>query len=175
MTDFLEKTLENIIYNNQKGIEKRGLTIGHRNLMKQIALPSGKYIDLLAFDINEHTIDCTIYELKKEKVTFEALFQIANYAVELRHALEPYFERTIINKVLIGNDCNPGIAFLNNEVFSTEIYTYEYLVDGIYFKQLAKTSTLAGTDTGFNVFQPKIGSESLVYMLLEKALEKENF
>lgn len=148
---FLEKNLEDIIWQNVNTEEGRML-LAERGLnipgitYRQVSFGSYGTADLVNFYItNSLQEKCayyrvfTIYELKKEKVGIEAVMQAHRYKTALLQHLEkvqssrPFDD--IVRVVVIGSsiDSNSDFTFLYNYLFDTEIYLYDYKIDGIHF------------------------------------------
>lgn len=148
---FTEQNLEDLIYEtyHQEGgakkLSSRGLHIDG-DLHRQVDLGSYGRIDLLGIEVTENnSITITIYELKKEKIGINALLQAYRY----RKGVEKHFDKLvslgiinpkaliIIDIVLIGSgiETNGDFVFLYNELYGVSIYTYEYTIDGLFFKE----------------------------------------
>ena len=148
---FVEQNLEDLIYetyHKEGGAEKlrsRGLRIDG-DLHRQVDLGSYGRVDLLEIKVNKNNnITITIYELKKEKIGINALLQAYRY----RKGVEKHFGKLIslgiinpkalidIDIVLIGSEIetNGDFVFLYNELNGVCIYTYEYTIDGLFFKE----------------------------------------
>lgn len=144
--NFLEKDLEDIIWESQKtrdGRDKlraRGLPIAGK-MIRQFNLSEYGQIDLLTVKIYRDVIDITIYELKQKEVNTGTLLQACRYATGIKRLMEEKFEdilfnrSLIVNKVLIGSslDLKSEFTYLYNEMEECEIYTYKYDLEGITF------------------------------------------
>jgi len=142
MSDFLEKTLEDIIYENQDTIHERGFPALHNNTYRQFPLPSGRFIDLLSFTIEKNVIYISLFELKKENLNIDSLLQLLSYGSEVRVLCSPHFSRVEMDMVLIGSDYDEKIGALLAEMLPVEIYLYKYLINGIFFKRMQSTYEL---------------------------------
>lgn len=131
-SDFLEKTLEDIIYENRKVIHLRGLPKLRTNAYRQFILPSGKKIDILAFEIFEGTLRCDIYELKKDIINSDAICQAFGYYQEIKCLTKPFFRRIEARILMIGRKYEP-VSVLDSLPIPIDVYTYQYLMDGISF------------------------------------------
>ena len=157
--DFLEKNLEDIIFeSNKESLKKRGLSISGK-LIRQLRIGNYGIADLVSFDRNYKErdyidgkyspyLEITIYELKKDKIGISAFMQAIGYA----RGLQRYFidKRNIeftINIVLIGNSIDKsGSLCYTPDLFdayenmynisSVKFYEYNYKIDGIYFMSL---------------------------------------
>ena len=148
---FLEKDLENIIWQNanseegRRRLAERGLNIPGITY-RQVSFGSYGTADLVNFHITNSLQEngayirvFTIYELKKEKVDIEAVMQAHRYKTALLQHLEevqssrPFDD--IVRVVVIGSsiDSSSDFTFLYNYLFDTEIYLYDYKIDEIYF------------------------------------------
>jgi hypothetical protein len=163
--NFLEKDLEEIIFTSDKEkLDKRGLFVNQRAIFKR-QLKIGNYgiSDLITY---QRPFLCSIervvykgqinvYELKKEKISVSSFLQALNYLKGIRSYLnkkgiEDNYDYKII---LIGKEFDiyssfaymPDIISSQNyddslgslPIFSTEFYTYEYGLEGIFFKQIS--------------------------------------
>ena len=54
--DFLEKTLEDIVYENRYVMHEMGLSRFKSHAYRQVILPSGRKIDILGFEIKDGQI-----------------------------------------------------------------------------------------------------------------------
>lgn len=131
-SDFLEKTLEDIIYENRKIIHLRGLPTLRPNAYRQFILPSGKKVDILAFEIQNGCLMCDIYELKKDIINSDAVCQAFGYYQEIKCLTKPFFRRIEGRIIMIGRKYEP-VSILDSLSIPIDVYTYEYLMDGIRF------------------------------------------
>jgi hypothetical protein len=135
--DFFEKTLEQIIIQNQKFIHKKGFPRLLDNTHSQFQLPSGGKIDILSFAIDEtyDSISYKIFELKRETIQVDALCQVSQYASELYMLSCPHFKHVNIERYVVGTDYSKQVLALMESQISIDIYLYKYTIDGIAFKQ----------------------------------------
>lgn len=152
--NFLEKDLEEIIFNTSKDILKqRGLPIFG---IKKRQLRLGKYgiADLVTIEWDslywdKHYI-ITIYELKKDKIGISSFLQVLGYAKAIKSYLEDV--RNICNFkikiVLIGKEldttgsfCYIPELFSNDssdvalgQIYDVNFYTYNFDINGFNFK-----------------------------------------
>ena len=163
--NFLEKDLEEIIFTSDKDkLDKRGLFVNEGAIFKR-QLKIGNYgiSDLVSyerpfFSLAERVVykgKITVYELKKEKISISAFMQALNYLKGIRSYLnkigiEDNYDYKI---VLIGKEFDSFSSFSympdiissinyddilgTSPMFSTEFYTYEYGLEGIFFKQIS--------------------------------------
>jgi hypothetical protein len=145
--NFLEKDLEDIIYENLYDMESRGLTIDSKLLLRQVNLGDYGYADLVGIHYNPKifkTFYIEIFELKKEVIDCTALMQVCRYATAIKQMAHELYGDKInikVRKILIGSDIQTkgDFVFLLNSLSDTTVYTYEYKFDGIWFNELAKT------------------------------------
>ena len=174
-TKFLEKDLEDIIFESDKNeLRKRGLHI-YGKIYRQVRIGNYGIADLIEVNrvpseiINGNMgefashLDIKIYELKKEKIDFNAFIQAVRYAKGIRRYFEKH--RTNIKVqfriVLIGSEISmnddfayitdmftPNIpsAFYSPAINYVSFYKYEYDFNGIYFKSKKQFSLI---DEGF--------------------------
>lgn len=146
---FLERDLEDIIFNADKvKLSERGLLI-EGVLKRQVKIGNYGISDLVSFRRPEYRSDLkfrpencslTVFELKKDIIDEKTFFQALKYLKGLKR----YFEvRNFLpsdsidfNIVLIGREVKGDIDFLPAFSDNIFIFTYEYNVDGIYFKIL---------------------------------------
>ena len=148
--DFKEMTLEDIIWDNsqspegRKLLKERGLSI-EGQIYRQLQLGSYGRADLITINYDKYIdrIDITVYELKKGCITVEALLQAYRYVTALRrHGLSyDYWDSEIEFQIcLIGDsvDTKSDFTFLYNEMEHVTIYTYDYSITGIIFKEIGQ-------------------------------------
>lgn len=135
LNDFLERTLEDIIYNNRKTIHARGLSQLKSNAFRQVILPSGKKIDILGFEINEGVLYCDIYELKREVINADAICQAFNYYTELKFITKNFFSNIVAKIIMVGRKYEP-VSIIDALPIPINVFTYEYYMDGIQFKEI---------------------------------------
>lgn len=161
---FLEKDLEEIIYTSSKeSLMDRGLFIRGK-LFRQMRIGQYGVCDLVSIQYpyysthfkEHHKGLITIYELKQDKIGVSTFFQCLNYARGIKHWIELHKEDWInhfnFKIVLIGNSFDNQSSFVylpelfyndNNDDLvgdenrtNIELMTYEYKIDGLYFKDL---------------------------------------
>jgi hypothetical protein len=135
-SDFLEKTLETIIYENYRILQSRGLDLNYRHIDKQFKLPSGKIIDLINWQVDENEISLSIIELKKDICSDAALWQLLEYVHEIIYHLTGHFDKISYTAILIGDSIGYNVETLLLLKFPLlKIYSYQYNFDGITFKK----------------------------------------
>lgn len=158
---FLEKNLEQIIFDsNKKQVQERGLVINGK-LLRQLRIGNYGIADLIEHQRPYYHEgmgemikgEITVYELKQEKVGVSAFLQALGYV----KGIDSYLSKRGINDkynyniVLIGSetDKSSSVVYLSDlmgqKVYETKmnhdsvltftIYNYEYRLDGIYFKE----------------------------------------
>ena len=160
--DFLEKDLEEIIYNSDKKVlEENGLYL-HGKLKRQLSIGSFGRTDLIEyqrpyFNPYDNLIykgQIKIIELKNKKIGVSTFFQALNYLEGIRRYLsnkniEQNYNYTIC---LIGReiDVNSSFKFLSNNfnvdfnsfpihfesLVNIELFQYEYNLKGLIFKEI---------------------------------------
>jgi hypothetical protein len=162
---FLEKDLEQIIYTADKTeLENRGLPIFGK-LKRQVRIGNYGVADLIEYSKpsfiqpwgRHEKGNITIYELKQEKISVSAFFQAIRYVKGILRYLEKCKNDSKhhynYNIVLIGRSiCFDSSACYLSDIFpaghgdidafshysvSISLYTYEYDVDGIKFKEVS--------------------------------------
>lgn len=152
--NFLEKDLEEIIFNTPSGVLlERGLPIFG---LKKRQLRLGKYgiADLVTIERDSTSWEkfflITIYELKKDKIGISSFFQILSYAKAIKHYLEDVrgIDNFKIKLVLIGREldttgslcyipelfCSDISSNALGQVCEVDFYTYNFDINGFNFK-----------------------------------------
>jgi len=148
--DFLEKNLEQIIYENaitnegRKKLWERGLPMSGK-VFRQVPLGSYGRLDLLTVSVEKSAsvwkpwVHITIYELKQGCIGPDALMQAGRYAkaIEryLTHKRYNLLDRQIVYSLrLIGSHIEMSdFCLLCDSLVNVELYTYTYDIDGISF------------------------------------------
>lgn len=131
---FLEKTLEDIVYDNAHTVHLKGLPIFYKMVDRQFLLPSGKKIDLLTWEITDaDTIHFKIIELKKEEITESAYWQALEYYSEFLECIIGHFKHFNAEVILIGTDKGRKPSLAVNISNNVSIFTYHFTYDGIRF------------------------------------------
>ena len=151
--NFLEKDLEQIIYETDNlFLEQRGLNICGPKI-RQLRIGNYGIADLITYNRTDclgfKCLEIGVYELKQGKVGVETFMQavryckgISDYLINHRNLSHDFYFS--IN--LIGNSLEKGTSFLyltdlilndmpvNGTVSNINIYTYNYMYDGINFE-----------------------------------------
>lgn len=150
---FLEKDLEEIIFNNKELLYERGIDLCNK-LKRQVKIGNYGIADIIGFDkpyyekINENYFchvqgKIQIIELKNDKINISAFLQAINYLKGIKRYLEKRKFNTnhyIFEIVLIAQniDNNSSFIYLPELLQSTEFqltyYTFKYDIDGIKFE-----------------------------------------
>jgi hypothetical protein len=144
--NFLEKTLEDIIFDNREYIHEKGLPRFKNQAFRQFFLPSGRKIDIITFDLLHGSLDVHIYELKKEYIDAAAICQAYNYLHEFMGLTAGNFESYNVKVIMIGKKYEP-VSLLDGLKADIDVYTYDYGMNGIEFqKQNSGISYTAAND-----------------------------
>lgn len=144
--DFLEKDLEEIIFNaTDKELWSRNLFV-YGKKYRQLSIGTYGVADLVFVSRTPYELIINIVELKKDKIGISAFLQALGYAKGIKRYLDfrNFSFDYIIKITLIGRslDKNSTFSFLpdmlnhfNNDVDEQflENYTYEYGLSGIMF------------------------------------------
>lgn len=152
---FLEKDLEEIIWNADKELlSERGLTLSG-NLKRQLRIGNYGIADLVNFERPYYRYEnnqrilfdpgfIQVIELKNESISISAFLQAIRYLKGIKSYLgkrnfdirDFHFIITLIGRKI---DTNSDMIFLpdiiQSEKISVEIYTYSYDIDGITFNE----------------------------------------
>lgn len=144
--DFLEKDLEEIIFNSsKKSLSDRGLFITGGKFYRQLSIGNYGRADLVSFYRDESMVYITVTEIKKDKIGISAFLQAIGYARGIQRYInkrKPHMNISI-NIVLIGREIDKNSTFsylpsvlpyMDYDMFLT-CYTYRYDLDGLYFKE----------------------------------------
>ena len=157
---FLEKDLEQIIFETPtEKLKEKGLVIKGK-LLRQVKIGNYGIADLISFERNTsidkdseyfwQSIRITVYELKQQKINLNAMAQAARYVSGIEKYLESrkMFFDIDYNIVLIGKDIemNGDFVYLSDFINNVRLTTYSYDVDGIRFEN---NSGYFLRDTGF--------------------------
>lgn len=121
---FLEKTLEQIIYENRKVISEKGLPVFYENAKRQFCLPSGKIVDIFTWELDNGCLKFRIIELKREDIDDAAYWQILKYVNEFVNHIFGMFKKIEYSCVLIGSGLSTTIA--SASIFPSELKLYQY-------------------------------------------------
>ena len=140
-SNFLEKDLEDIIFENKNKIHERGLPVLYEELERQRDI-KGKRIDLFNYEcVGDDSINFTIFELKKDKIDFNAYAQIVQYFFEECVFFKKHKKILKANLVLIGKDFDESVLLSCILSDIIDIYVYKYDYDGIRFQKVSKGYT----------------------------------
>lgn len=146
--NFLEKDLEQIIFEADKEeLQKKGLPV-YGKLFRQLRIGSYGVADLVSFNRHQDggypRLSVTVYELKKEKIGISAFLQALQYVKGIERYLElRNFKFTVdFSIILIGKtiDINSSFCFLSDLIYNLSNdsflnnYTYSYGLNGLEFK-----------------------------------------
>lgn len=148
---FLEKNLEDILWETEKSLlYLRGIDefVYNQNVktkyLRQKRIGNYGICDILKIEfISKHTIQFTVFELKKDIVNIGTFLQAIKYVKGIKR----YFEFTNRNYeinfdiCLIGNSIDFTIEFIYltdilKYGINLSIYKYEYSFDGLFFKKI---------------------------------------
>jgi len=148
--DFLEKNLEDIIYENalteegRRKLKERGLPIKGK-IFRQLYLGNYGRLDLLAIHNESYkkfpdALVFDVYELKQGVVNIETLLQAGRYAKGIKRIIatngyDLHSRDSVFRIHLIGSevDLNGDFTLLCDCLYDVNLYTYSYNIDGIYF------------------------------------------
>lgn len=133
--DFLEKTLEEIIFENRHRIHERGFVPFFKNAQRQYRLPSGKVIDILTWDVKGDVFHAKIIELKKDSNSDAAFWQAIDYCGELFMTLFNEFTNIYIQPIICANSISTNIENLMFVRTNVVAISYKYNYDGIVFNK----------------------------------------
>lgn len=154
--EFIEKDLENIIWDNaqtREGREKlfsRGLDIRGK-LFRQVNIGGYGIADLISVEIDRgrwgDDVIVTIYELKKEQINVDTLIQACRYYKGIQRFVDARYGDAIedfdltIKITLIGKtiETQSDFVFLLNRCIddcNISVHTYKYDIDGLIFEEV---------------------------------------
>lgn len=132
-TDFLEKTLEDIIFENRHRIHERGFPSFFKNAQRQYRLPSGKIIDILTWEVRGDVLHAKVIELKKDNNGESAFWQAIDYCGELFMAVFHEFTNIYIQPIICTNYLSNNIENLMYIRSNVVAVSYKYEYGGIAF------------------------------------------
>lgn len=154
--DFLEKDLEEIIFNTEsESLDKRGLEV-YGKRFRQLRIGNYGIADMVTVEKvetgfrNISSLRITIFELKKDKIGIAAFLQSVGYMKGISAYLEKrgfshsfFFKIVLVGKCIddTGNFCylsefvdSPEYEpHLSGNLIGLQYYTYNYKFNGIYF------------------------------------------
>lgn len=139
--DFLEKTLEEIIFENRDKVHGRGFPNFLANAKRQFIMPIYGTCDIFSWEISEKSFKGKIFELKKDKVDINTLSQVIGYGKQLDAILINRFQNIDISLYAIGNEIDTNVLNLAYWGLNVHIYTYDYSFDGLVFEKVGNLNT----------------------------------
>lgn len=138
--DFLEKDLEDIIWEAQstregrKKLKSRGLDIRGK-VFRQFNLGEYGIPDLVSVYYSDRRAIITIYELKKDQINTNTLLQASRYYNAINRLASNMLDDWRIKVCLIGRnvELNGNFTFLADMIPCVSMYTYEINIDGLFF------------------------------------------
>lgn len=137
--DFLEKDLEDIIWNaaqtnvGREELKRRGLEI-HGKMYRQVNLGGYGRCDLLAISIDGKNVCVHIYELKKGELSTSTLAQVLKYKRAVLDVLlgKLHNHQISIKCTIVGRSTN---VYLERILSAIEVDSliYSYDVNGLFF------------------------------------------
>lgn len=145
--EFLEKNLEDIIYDaDNSSLRARGLII-HGLKKRQVRVGNYGIADIVSLDREEfdpeyhiehsRTIRITVMELKKNTVDANTAMQGYRYCQGIKRYLRKRFPNWYVEftVIAVGRDLADGdFRYTIEFIPRLNIYTYEYRLDGLNFK-----------------------------------------
>jgi len=162
MNDFLEKTLEDIVFENKNEIHLYGLPKFKSTAFRQVILPSGRKIDILGFEINNGHLDFDIYELKRDFINIEAVCQAYNYLEEIKGLIKGHFKSWGASIIMVGKRYDP-ISVLDAMSLPINVYTYDYQLTGISFSKQRHGGNYYSDHKHFSLGLWAFGTKQLSY------------
>ncbi len=133
--DFLEKDLEQIVWETHDDIlQRKGLLVfGKRK--RQLKIGNYGRADLVTFWRIGDTIHFTVFELKKDQVNIQTLLQSMQYVRGIDTYLQMRGFKTRHHITLIGKsiDTNSPFCYFPNIFADISIYTYKMDINGLSF------------------------------------------
>ena len=139
--DFIEKDLEEIIWETQKTDEgrkllaERGLDIRGK-MFRQFNLGEYGTCDLLTIEFYDKYPHISVYELKRDLIDVNAVMQVCRYVTAIRRYIKyKYDSGCDVTSYLIGKtiQTNNDFVFLCNELNNIEILLYSIDINGLKF------------------------------------------
>ncbi len=148
--DFLEKDLEQIVWENDDEIlQRKGLPIFGKRY-RQLRIGNYGIADLVTF-YREHyvkQINFTVYELKKDVINMSTLIQAYTYVKGIETYLSKRGWACAYDVVLIGKsiDRSSGFCYLPDLIENLTCFSYHMDINGLHFKSEDNYNL---TNTGF--------------------------
>jgi len=139
---FLEKDLENIIYEtNNEILREKGLNI-YGKKFRQVRLSHYGVADLVTVERYGQSLHICLIELKKDTISVDTLIQSLRYIKGIKHYLRKRgFHKNVSFTIKL---CGSSISNLrelslicshvSSGVELVDLYTYDFKIDGIIFK-----------------------------------------
>ena len=164
--EFLEKDLEEVIFNSDKGeLSQRGLYLECGKLFRQFRIGNYGIADLVhayfeydcvfndegdPIGYRKSKLYINVIELKKDKIGISAFLQAVNYLKGIKryfekknYSMDVDYKITLIGKSI---DTSGSFCYLPDVMDCLELYVYRYDFDGVYFDEQRKYKL---TDEGF--------------------------
>lgn len=161
-SDFLEKTLEDIIFENRHAIHNHGLPKFKNTVFRQLILPSGKKLDIFSYDLIDGHIEIDIYELKRHSINTDAICQAYNYFMEVLQYTSGKFKSIDIHIIMVGRYYDPVMIF-EKMGLPFSVYTYDYKLSGMTFLKHQERRQLKTPNDDFCMGLWAFGSNSIYY------------
>lgn len=135
--DFLEKNLEDIIFENKNNIHEKGFPKISGDMHRQFCIGM-KRLDLVSIEQLGDTRNVCIYELKKGKIDYNAYFQLVGYFFDfcLEHKRNNLGDLNL-HLYLIGSEVEDNVLYAALLSEFIHIYTYKYDYNGIIFEKVS--------------------------------------
>lgn len=133
---FLERDLEDIIFENQEEVVKKGFPPFYKNVRRQFNMPYGGICDIITWeDPTENSFKCKIFELKRRELDINAVSQIIGYG---RQVVEIFTNKKelSVDLILVGSDWDDNILNLFEWGVGVMFVNYDFCLDGIKFENL---------------------------------------
>lgn len=134
--DFLERTLEDIVFERRDNVHEKGLPIFYKNAARQVRLRCGKVMDIFTWEINENILTARIIEFKREEIKEAAYWQALDYFMELWADTLSHFDNYNVEIILIGTKISEKVEIAMMTSNMVRAFTYEYGFDGVEFREL---------------------------------------
>lgn len=132
-TDFLEKTLEDIIMGNPEKCVERGFPAFYKNIKRQVRLPSAGIVDIMSWEIFDNELSVNIIELKKSEISISTYTQVIQYGVDVLKATHSAFEKVNVQLYVVGSEISSDALNILSWGVNIHNVCYVYDYDGIRF------------------------------------------
>lgn len=160
--DFLEKTLEDIVYENRHRVHLDGLQKFKKCVFRQVVLPSGKKMDIFSFEVVDGVLMYDIYELKKDYINIDSICQAYNYFDEVNSLINGSFKDSVASLVMVGRRYEP-LSVLDGMKIPVNVYTYDYQYEGIKFCKHNHSESCYDAHEQFSLSVLAFGISKLVF------------